>query len=390
MRGIRWLSLVPDSGYGNAAQTYLSGIVATRTPVSWTPLGWPSERWASNYGPITNLNPEKYQHGNIINIPIDHEVVVVHSMPTWHERLAEEAEGKKLVAFTTWETDRLPDASVAILNRYDQVVVPSRFNADVFRASGVVPPIAVVPHIAVPVDPKSLSKPGEKRTGTFTFYVIATWIARKAILETVSAYLEAFSDSDDVVLVIQTGPVDLIAQFRRRQANLWSSSPEEATWFTLANALSGRTKVPKIVLSTRHLDQEGVDELHRRGDCYVSLSRGEGWGLGAFEAAAFGNPSVVTGWGATPEFLPDHYPYLAEYDLVPTTSDETDAWRTPEQGEYWAKVRRAHAVTLLRQIYENRDEAREWGRTCRGAVLENYASERITKRLLEALAPASR
>jgi len=362
--GIRWMSLGPGSGYGNAGEAYRSGLRATGIPVSWTPLGWPSTAWQAAYGPLDGRVAE-------------HDTVVVHSTPWWHERLAAESSGKLLAAYTTWETDRLPAESVAVLNRYDRVLVPSAFNAEVFTSSGVTVPIWVVPHVA----PEVRAGAGAPASGgdRFVFYLIASWMTRKAIPDAVAAFLMAFGAQDDVVLVIHTTPDDLVARARG------GADRNVATSLSLAKALAGRRDVPEIVLSTRSLPPAEIDRLHLRGDCFVCLSRGEGWGLGAFEAAAFGRPAIVTGWGGTREFWPEGYPYLVEYDLTPTTDDQPDAWWQPRPGERWAKARMAHAAALLRHVYCHREEARSWGRTAQSHVQENFGSTRITRRLLQAL-----
>jgi glycosyltransferase involved in cell wall biosynthesis len=362
--GIRWMSVGPGSGYGNAGEAYRTGLRAAGIPVSWTPLGWPSSLWHAAYGPMDGRVAE-------------HDTVVVHSTPWWHERLAAESSGRLLAAYTTWETDRLPEESVAILNRYDRVLVPSRFNAEVFKSSGVAVPIWVVPHIA----PEARTGAGAPAPGgaRFVFYLIATWSSRKAILDAVAAFLMAFGAQDDVVLVIHTTPEDMVARARG------CAGREVATSLSLAKALAGRRNVPEMVLSTRSLPPAELDRLHLRGDCFVCLSRGEGWGLGAFEAAAFGNPAIVTGWSATREFWPEDYPYFVDYDLIPTTDDQPDVWWQPRQEERWAKARVAHAAALLRHVYGNREEARSWGRMAQSHVLENFGSTRITRRLEQAL-----
>jgi glycosyltransferase involved in cell wall biosynthesis len=362
--GIRWMSLPPGTGYGNAGEAYRTGLRAAGIPVCWTPLGWPSQPWQAAFGPLDASVAE-------------HDTVVVQSTPWWHERLAAESSGRLLAAYTTWETDRLPDESVAILNRYDRVLVPSRFNAEVFTSSGVSVPIRVVPHIAPDVQTGAgAPAPGGAR---FVFYLIASWSSRKAIPDAVAAFLLAFGAQDDVALVIHTTPEDLVARARG------GADREVAASLSLAKALAGRRDVPEIVLSTRSLPPAEVDRLHLRGDCFVCLSRGEGWGLGAFEAAAFGNPAIVTGWGGTREFWPEDYPYFVDYDLIPTTDDQPDIWWHPRPQERWAKARVTHAAALLRHVYGHREEARSWGRKAQSHVLENFGSTRITRRLAQAL-----
>jgi glycosyltransferase involved in cell wall biosynthesis len=362
--GIRWMSVSPGTGYGNAGEAYRTGLRAAGITVSWTPLGWPSQPWQAAFGPLDACVAE-------------HDTVVVQSTPLWHRRLAAESAGRLLAAYTTWETDRLPAESVAILNRYDRVLVPSRFNAEVFKASGVRVPVWVVPHIASAIEARAAAPaPGGER---FVFYLIASWSSRKAIPDAMAAFLAAFSAQDDVVLVIHTTPDDLVARARG------GPDRKAAASLSLAKALAGRRNVPEIVLSTRSLPPAEVGRLHLRGDCFVCLSRGEGWGLGAFEAAAFGNPAIVTGWSGTREFWPEDYPYFVDYDLIPTIEDQPDIWWHPRPGERWAKARVAHAAALLRHVYRNREEARAWGRRAQSHVLENFGSTAITRRLLQAL-----
>ncbi|MDA8358192.1 MAG: glycosyltransferase [Actinomycetota bacterium] len=320
-------------------------------------------------------------HGDLAYCPLEHDTVVVHSCPLWSEQLEREVGSRSLVAYTTWETDRVPPEWVEILNRYDRVLVPSSFNAAIFRACDVTLPISVVPHIARL--PRVTEAP-RRVDDRFTFYVIATWTTRKAILDVVSAYLQAFTAGDPVVLVIHTTDEDVIARGRFDRSGLVQPA-HGASWFSLARALGGRRSVPEIRLSTRSLSLEGIDALHAACDCFVLLSHGEGWGLGAFEAAAAGNPVIVTGWGGTLEFLPSGYPYLVEYDLVPTIDAEQDAWWRPRPGERWAQARISHAAQLMREAFERRAEALQWGATLKAHVSAEFSEARVTRELLEAL-----
>ena len=143
--------------------------------------------------------------------------------------------------------------------------------------------------------------------------------------------------------------------------------------------------MPHITLSTRLLDPGELDYLHTESDCFLLLSHGEGWGLGAFDAAASGNPVIVTGWGGTLEFLPECYPYVVEYDLLPTTTAEPDAWWEPLPVERWANARIDHAVELLRRVFEHRDEARQWGTALQSHVHESFSEARVIRALIDAL-----
>ena len=380
--GVRWLSVGPGNGYGDAGEAYRAGLRAAGVPVSWTPLGWPSPIWNAPHGPLEQAPANGVPHGGPANRAIEHDTVVVHSPPLWHPQLVSEADGRLLVACTTWETDRLPDDWVDILNRYDRVLVPSRFNAAVFERSGVHPPVHVVPHIVrrsrrAPLPPQT--------SDTFVFYLIATWTSRKAILDAVSAFVRAFTGDDRARLVIQTTRVDHIAAAQLQRSGTPQPPAARETWFSLARALAGHRSVPAITLGTRLLARHEIDALHDRCDCFLLLSHGEGWGLGAFEAAAAGNPVIVTGWGGTLSFLPDGYPYCVDYDLVPTVTAPPDSWWGPRPGERWANARIEHAAALLRHVFEHREEARGWGRALQLHVRACFSPTRVTQALLGAL-----
>ena len=94
--------------------------------------------------------------------------------------------------------------------------------------------------------------------------------------------------------------------------------------------------------------------LHARGDCYVSMAHGEGWDVPAFDAVAYGNPVVVTGWGGPRAFLDDDA-FLVSADLVPVRHFEPQSY-APEQN--WVAPRVDHAVELMREVARDITAAR--------------------------------
>jgi hypothetical protein len=77
--------------------------------------------------------------------------------------------------------------------------------------------------------------------------------------------------------------------------------------------------------------------LHRWADCWLSLPHGEGWDLGAFDAAIGGNQVVTTGWGAPAEYLSADAAWLVPVEEVPVPSgpghhhgDVAGSWAEPD------------------------------------------------------------
>lgn len=379
--GVRWLAFGPGSGLGDAAEAIMAGLRSAGVPVTWSPLGWGEHAWKGGYGPLVDPGKTDGTQDDIVGRPIEHDTVVVHSGPVWNEWLAREAEHRRLVACTAWETDRLPDDYVDALNHYDLVIVPSRGNVDACVASGVTTEVAAVPHIARPITAPVPPPP----VGRLRFYTIGTWTTRKALEDTVAAFVAAFGLDDDVSLRICTTDEDHIALARRSRRG-WAVDPAEGrSWFTLDRLVTRSGDHAPIELCTEHMTAAEVQEIHRGSHCFVSLSRGEGWGLGAFDAAAHGNPVVVTGWGGALDFLPGDYPYLVDYDLVPSADDEPDDWMAPSRGR-WAKARIPHAAELLRSVHGRRAAAWAAAAALAPEIRARFDAQTATARLLEVLA----
>src|SRR5690606_26421535 len=170
-----------------------------------------------------------------------------------------------------------------------RLIVPCRWNKDVFAHDGVTVPIDVVPHV---VDAEASVHVDRARTrrGEFVFYTIGVWTERKSLWRTVEAFCQAFTSADAVTLVIKTTPRDQTVTGPLRYVR---RSVESA----VARVTRRYRRPPRIKVLTGVWSDGEIRALHLDGDCYVSLCRGEGWGLGAFDAATYGNPVVMTGFG---------------------------------------------------------------------------------------------
>jgi glycosyltransferase involved in cell wall biosynthesis len=383
--GVRWISPSPGDGFGDASQQYLLALESLGVPVTWTPLEWlpgtPEPRAVATYhGPM----------GHLAHRAIEHDTVAVHYPPDRGRRWLEETSGRRAVALTTWETDRVPFGWAQHIEAFDAVLVPSTFNRGTLLASGCRAAVHVVPYCARPhqaVEPARYERIGDR----FLFYTIGTWSSRKAMADTVTAFLDAFGANEDVALVVKTSPFDQqeVARARRGHGAHTSRKWAQATWPAFAALLAGRKNVPEIFLIADNIPATAVDALHARGDCFLSLTRAEGWGLCIADALLFGNPVVVTGWGGQLDYLGADYPLLVDYDLVPTTTDPSDDWFEAREEYQWARARHDHAVELLRWVASHREEASAIGRRAGARIAHEFSPERVGRQLLDALSVRS-
>ncbi|RAI38086.1 glycosyltransferase family 4 protein [Rhodoplanes roseus] len=397
MTTLRYVGWSDRTGYGTAATELVRALDAAGVSVAWEPV-------LSRPGYLTVPAPERPVGSawrdleRLRDLDRVCDRVVLHLVPEYYPALLarERARGDAPVwGCTVWETDRLPGHWPALLNRLDGVIVPTEWNREVFRASGVRVPIVVVPHVRPSFDGPASAEDRARLdarlpdlAGRRVFYTISTWLERKGIAPLIEAFTAAFRHSDPVALIVKTTADDLERTRPPRRKRPYPVAlpvrPQLARMVRRATMRQWR-RPPPIVLVTDDLSDGELRALHDRGDCYVSLSRGEGWGLGAFEAALLGKAVIVTGWGGYTAFVTPDTGYLVDWTLVPVRPAVPNASYTPDQS--WAEPSVASAAAALRAVVESPDEAARRGARARTDLRVRFDARAVAAGLRAALWP---
>ncbi|ABI57691.1 glycosyltransferase family 1 protein [Alkalilimnicola ehrlichii MLHE-1] len=372
MRSIKYIAYNDHSGYAVAAARTMRGLIEAGVPLNWTPLApgrsGTSGLWYGVEAAPSALDPALDPH---CLRAVDHDVVIVHTVPDYFPEWLARERGRFRVAYTTWEADRLPVHWPGVLNAFDLVLVPCEWNRRVMRRDGVTAPIAVVPHISEPIDARGEALPLAAGPETTVFYTINTWDWRKAMPETIEAYLRAFTRHDDTLLVVKTDRHD-----RTRKGLHWRFPPRVSR--RVRRLRRRHRNAPRVQLIDRPLSGPQVHALHRQGHCFLSLTHGEGWGLGAFDAARAGNQIVITGFGGHCDYLPAGHATLLDYRRVPVAYPVPGIPFQPHQ--CWAEADMDQAVDALRRVRPEPNPA------LAEHIAHHYNRRTVTHRLLEALA----
>ncbi len=104
-------------------------------------------------------------------------------------------------------------------------------------------------------------------------------------------------------------------------------------------------------------------------DCYVSLHRSEGLGLGLAEAMAMAKPVIATGWSGNMDFMTAANSYLVNYRLVELTEDH----QPYRKGSSWADPDVDQAAELMRLVYGDREAAAATGRRAAQELAEKFS-----------------
>lgn len=393
-RAIRYYGAADLSGYGQAAVAYVRALVNADVAVQWIPLDWAPQRMQVG----TWQRPLLQQCGRDgwmadlpalverTSAPVPYDTIVAHAPPEFWP-LAFES-GKRNIGYAAWETDRAPAHWLPLMRQADTVLVPSAHNRDAFVRSGLSRPIFVVPHLRrhrwcefSPGDIAAAREDLGVPAGHRIFYTINAWDPRKALPDLIDAFARAFGETDRVALLIKTDATGHSAgplYTRRTTRALATQAISDSA------ARLGRP-TPLIVMHDDKLDADAIDLIHAVGDTYVSLSRGEGFGLGAFEAATLGKPVIMTGWGGHTEYFGDDWPGAVPYRLAPVP-----LW-PPDLPSYfpsqrWAEPDITAAARMMRGILDDSAPMLTNAARVRQRIVERYAEPVIVEQFLDAIA----
>ena len=387
--GIKYVAFGDATGYALAALAYIRALHHAGVPIWPLFVGKRDEQGNmplgraivgdSSFADVPALMRELAR-------PIAYDTVVAHMVPDLWRQVHES--GKRLVGYTVWETDALPEHWPDILNKAERILVPCRANAELFARSGVSRPVHVVPHIRRSGWSPSAREEGaalRQRLGIpadhFVFYTIAVWDPRKAVAELIEVFARAFSIDDRVTLLVKTSArvkhATAVGEPRPRTQNLVARILEEAERET------GRRPANVVLIAVNDISGGEINAIHAAGDAYVSLTHGEGWALGPFDAATLGKPVIITGWGGQLDYLGSNYPGLVRYEMTPVAGWYPLPGYRPTQR--WATADRGHATELMRAVVAGGSMFTDAAESVRKEIDARYSEPVVMRQFMDAI-----
>jgi glycosyltransferase involved in cell wall biosynthesis len=254
-----------------------------------------------------------------------------------------------LVLATMREGTLVPRARVNAINQTAALLyVPCRQNLESFRACGVRVPIAVLPYGVDPVRFPFLERP---RDGDepFTFGTFGALSPRKGTDVLLRAFREEFTLSEPVRLLLKS-----------------------------VDELPLTTDDPRIRVISGFSTEADLLEFLRGLDAFVLPSRAEGFGLCGLEAMATGLPAIATAWSGPADYLDPADTLPLHFRLIDAAATEANGVRY--FGE-WAEPDIDHLRSLLRWLYEHRDEAAAMGQHASARIHREWTWDRAATQL---------
>jgi glycosyltransferase involved in cell wall biosynthesis/tetratricopeptide (TPR) repeat protein len=294
----------------------------------------------------------------------------VHVRHQWPPNFEPPAEGRWIV-IQPWEFGALPAAWVEPMrDMVDEVWVPSAYVRECYLRSGIpADRVFVVPNGVDTGRFRPGAAPLQLSTSKrFKFLFVGGTIYRKGIDVLLDGYSRAFTDRDDVCLVIKDMGGDSFYKGQTAKA--------------MIEEYRSKPGAPEIEYLEHALDDAEMAGLYTACDCLVHPYRGEGFGLPIAEAMACGLPVVVTGHGAALDFCSSESAYLIP--AVEIRSAERRIGDIATVDHPWlAEPDREELARVLGSVVENPEQARAKGRAGRSRIEAAFTWDHAAAAVLE-------
>ncbi len=179
------------------------------------------------------------------------------------------------IAYSMFESDKISPFWVEELNKnYDLVVLPDPNLVSIYQISGVKIPIFVVP-LSVNYGKSMMYPLKSEAHPVFTFADFGAMIDRKNTLKLLQAFKAAFGNRKDVRLLLSAR----MSEDLHRQ---------KIIDYIVDNQMDN------VDYNISVKDSETYNKFFDQVDCYISLSKGEGFAVQPREAMARGIPVIVS------------------------------------------------------------------------------------------------
>jgi glycosyltransferase involved in cell wall biosynthesis len=246
------------------------------------------------------------------------------------------------ILYTMWESTRVNDLLIEIMNKFKCVIVPNQYNKENFIKQGLNTRIEVLNLFC---DTNFYTYKPHVKKDKFVFG-ISNEDPRKNLEKVARSFLRAFKNINGVELRIKTN------------TNVKQYSSD------------------KIVYFTKKFSREELRDWYYDLDVYVSGATCEGWGMMQQESMCCGRPIIYTDYGGLKEFISDEVGYQVKYE---------EMYSTQSWGNYagkWSEYNEDDMIDKMIYCFNNKEDVHKKGISSSLKAGE-YSKERFINNLTE-------
>ncbi len=342
------------------------GVVARGRATAFEAAGIPFNVINLEAGNYSLHTDRSWSHKEVRRSEYDTTIVCVNPDNAFHLRTQAPVDvlgNRYVIGNWFWELPELPDEWLKEFEFTDEVWGATRFICDaVSRKTSA--PVVYMPPVVSLAESAGLSRAQlglpEDRYLFLAMFDTNSVLQRKNPLAVLRAFKSAFASSSEkrVGLVMKFNNPDY------RQPLLQSVVEE----------IAGREDV---VLVDRIMPRNEVTSLIEHCDCFVSLHRSEGFGMGPAEAMTLEKPVIVTNWSGNVDYMTPDNSIGIDYELVKLGQD----YGPYKAHQTWAEPDVEQAAHWMKKIAADPELGRRLGRRGRETIEAQY-SPRIVGALI--------
>lgn len=285
-------------------------------------------------------------------------ILVYHCIPTMQRR---EKKIKNSIGFATYETFSPPEKWIEILNKNDAIVVPSKFNYNIFAHASIKKPLFYIPH-SIDTNLYNINIKQLNIYDKFTFLFMGTWKKRKGYDQLFEAWFSEFNDKDNVQLIIKTD--------KPKKAEAYANNKRKQMGINKGFA--------PILFENKVFNEIMLPRFIKSADCLVSPTLGEGFGYPGLQSMALGIPVIITNFSGCQDYANEDTATLLEPSgyIFHKNMDGIPQFRSKK----WAFIEVANIRKSMKYVLNNPHKVKE-----KAMNAYSYVVDRFNYKIIEEL-----
>ena len=339
------------------------GVAARGMAAAFEAAGVPFNVVNMEHGNYSAQTDHSWAHKEVAHSGYDVTVVCVNPDNSFYLRtqFPPELLGERyVIAHWYWELPEMPDEWMSEFEYTDEVWAASNFIKDAISAKAPVP-VVRVPTVVNLKPGKKLSRVDlglpERRFLFLAMFDTKSVLERKNPLGVVRAFKKAFpNDVERVGLILKFNNPDY----------------EQPEMRAVREEIRG---LENVLVIDRLLTRDELPSLIDACDCFVSLHRSEGFGLGPAEAMSLGKAAIITNWSGNTDYMTADNCIAIDYQLVPLERD----YGPYKAHQHWAEPDLGHTAHWMKRLVAEPELAKTIGLRGQETINTHFSPRAVGK-----------